>query len=305
MNRHVALLILFGAMAGIACAAAPLPDPATVKPVEIYRTNDYSEGAVVDRDGNIYISHGRVITRVSPDGRGTNWAATGAPNGHKILPDGTHLVCDGSRHAVLHLDASGVEIGVAATGKVGDLDIRTPNDLTLDLRGGFYFTDSVERTGAAYHVAADGAKRMIARDLDFPNGIALTPDRKCLYVGESQQNRVLVVDLKSPGVPAALPRVLIDLPVNRERPGKEFNQPDGMALDTEGRLWITHYGMKSVHVVDPAGKLLATYDGGNRLTSNICFAGPRFDQIYVTGGEPGALFRLDVGVPGIRLLSRP
>ena len=41
-----------------------------------------------------------------PDGpkKSDTWAETGAPNGHKILADGTHLICDASQHAVLHLD---------------------------------------------------------------------------------------------------------------------------------------------------------------------------------------------------------
>ena len=62
---------------------------------------------------------------------------------------------------------------------------------------------------------------------------------------------------------------------NQERPGPEWNQPDGMALDLEGRLWVAHYGMKAVHVLSPAGKLLGTYDGGNVTTSNVCFGGPQ------------------------------
>ncbi|MBI3910956.1 MAG: SMP-30/gluconolactonase/LRE family protein [Armatimonadetes bacterium] len=302
MTSLLILLLLFGLCAGIAWAAVPLPDPSTIRPVEVFRTNDYSEGAVVDYEGYLYISHEQIITRVSPDGQGTLWATASAPNGHRILPNGNHLVCDGDRHAVLHLDAHGNEIGVAASGTVDDLEIRLPNDLTLDPQGGFYFTDSIPETGAVYHVATDGKKTVVARNIDFANGIVLSANRQRLYCAESLQNRVLVIDLKAPGVPAGEPEVLVDLPANQEQPGTEWNQPDGMAFDAEGRLWIAHYGMKAVHVVDPSGQLLATYDGGNRLTSNLCFAGPRFDQVYVTGGEPGALFRLDVGVPGLRLL---
>jgi hypothetical protein len=36
-------------------------------------------------------------------------------------------------------------------------------------------------------------------------------------------------------------------------------------------------------------------------TSNVAFAGPAMDRLYVTGGEPGALFRLDL--PGVRGLT--
>ena len=84
-----------------------LPDSHSVKPTRIFQQGDYSEGVVVDYENNLYFSHGRIITMVAPDDTHRTWAETGAPNGHKIRADGTHLVCDASHHAVLHLDADG------------------------------------------------------------------------------------------------------------------------------------------------------------------------------------------------------
>ena len=65
-------------------------------------------------------------------------AKTPAPNGHKILEDGTHLVCD--KGAVLHLDADGKRLADASSECDGK-PLRNPNDLTIDPKGGFYFTD--------------------------------------------------------------------------------------------------------------------------------------------------------------------
>jgi gluconolactonase len=62
---------------------------------------------VFDHEGRGYISWGKSITQFTLDGKHSVWAETGAPNGHKILADGTHLVCDASRHAVLRLSAEG------------------------------------------------------------------------------------------------------------------------------------------------------------------------------------------------------
>ena len=279
-----------------------LPAPSTVEPQPVIITHDYTEGAVIDRDGNLYFSHGQIITRIRADGTVENWAETGAPNGHKILPSGEHLVCDGSRHGVLRLSADGSELGFAATGLSGDLEIRMPNDLSLDPAGGFYFTDSIAETGAVHYVAPDGSLHVIARNIDFANGVALSADQRRLLFAESLQNRILVVDLAAPGVPSGPPRVFAGLPRNEQMPGSEFNQPDGIAFDTAGRLWVAHYGMKAIHVLSPDGELLHTYNGGNRLTSNLCFAGPNLDIVYTTGGEPGGVFRLDVGVTGLRLL---
>ena len=91
--------------------------------------------------------------------------------------------------------------------------------------------------------------------------------------------------------------------LTQKGPGQIDNQPDGIALDAEGNLFVAHYGMRQVQVVSPEGKLLRTYSGGNLTTSNVAFAGPGMDQLYVTGGEPGALFRLDLqGAEGLVIL---
>src|SRR5215207_8680644 len=125
-------------------AAVSLPPESGVKAVKVAEVPGYSEGVVLDREGAVYISdvyHG-TIYRVAPaGGEPTAWARTGAPNGHKILADGTHLVCDGSRRAILRLDSAGKVMGEASQECDGK-PLRAPNDLTLDGKnGGFYFTD--------------------------------------------------------------------------------------------------------------------------------------------------------------------
>ncbi len=75
-------------------AARELPAESAVKPVEVVHTGDYTEGVVVDHEGNLYFSHEKIVTKVTKDGKASTWAVTGSPNGHKILADGTHLICD-------------------------------------------------------------------------------------------------------------------------------------------------------------------------------------------------------------------
>src|SRR5687767_15182538 len=87
--------------------AADLPDASKVEAVQLVLVPNYCEGVVFDHAGMGYISWGKSITRFTLDGKHEVWAETGAPNGHKILADGTHLVCDASQHAVLRFSADG------------------------------------------------------------------------------------------------------------------------------------------------------------------------------------------------------
>ncbi len=283
----------------------------TPRPIEIARVPSYCEGIVFDHGGNAYISHGRHITQVVFAGNSTTstsiWAETGAPNGHKILGDGTHLVCDASRHAVLHLDANGKLIGEASSECDGK-PLRGPNDLTLDPKGGFYFTDpggsEDKPIGTVHYVDPQGVTHLVADGLGYPNGIVLRPDGKTLLVGESVRNRILAYPVLTPGKVGPM-EVFADLP---GKEGEQIdNQPDGMALDKDGNLYVAHFGMRQVQVLDPRGKLIRRLPGGNLTTSNVAFSGPGMDQLFITGAlgkadsSQGALFRLDL--PGVRGLT--
>ena len=168
--------------------AGRLPPESAVKAVKVVEVPGYSEGVVFDRAGAAYISdvyHGKIY-RVTADGRAAVWAETGAPNGHKILPDGTHLVCDGSRRAVLRLDSAGKIMGEASSEYDGK-PLRAPNDLALDPRGGFYFTDPggsspANPVGTVHYVDPRGKTHLVADGLAFPNGIVLRPDAaRCVF----------------------------------------------------------------------------------------------------------------------------
>ena len=295
-------------------SASKLPPEKSVKLTKVVEIPAYCEGIVFDHSGNAYISDTQngIIYRITTDGRATPWAKTGAPNGHKVLADGTHLVCDGNHQAVLQLNANGGVLGKAASEYNGQ-PLRAPNDLTLDPKGGFYFTDpggSDEKNpiGTVHYVDANGRTHMVAQGLAFPNGIVLRPDGKSLLVGESKHNRILVYDVLAPGKVGPM-RVFANLPTKDE--GQIDNQPDGMCLDEDGNLYVAHYGMRQVQVLSPEGKLLRRYGAGNLTTSNVAFGGPNMDQLYITGAvgdekrSKGGLFSLDLkGVKGLKILPK-
>lgn len=296
-----------------AALAGALPADQDVKPVQIAEVPHYCEGVVFDYDGYLYVSdtQGKTIYRLKPgaNAKPEKWAETPAPNGHKVLADGTHLVCDA--HAVLHLDATGKTLGNASSACDGQ-PLRAPNDLTLDPKGGFYFTDpggsnAKKPIGTVHYVDGKGKTSLAVKGLAFPNGIVLRPEGKTLLVGESSNNRVLAFDVLEPGKLGPL-RIFANLPAKQ---GEQIdNQPDGMCLDEAGNLYVAHYGMRQVQVLSLEGKLLRRYVGGNLTTSNVAFGGPRMDQLYITGGlkaeaVAGGLFRLDLpGVPGLVILPK-
>src|SRR6516165_573998 len=195
-----------------------LPAGYAVKPVEVLIVPEYSEGIVFDHAGNAYISHGKVITQIGRDGRSRTWSETGAPNGHKILADGTHLVCDASHHAVLHLDANGKMLPPASKECDGK-PLRGPNDLTLDPRGGFYFTDPGDSSdknpiGTVHYVDPRGKTHLVAKGLAYSNGIVLRPDGKTLLVAESKHTRILAYPVLEPGKVGDM-KVFAELPVKQ------------------------------------------------------------------------------------------
>ncbi len=288
----------------VALTSANLSVPQeTVVPVEVARTDTYSEGPVFDKDGNLYVSHDRFISRVAPDGNVQIWAETGAPSGHKILADGTHIVCD---FELVRLDAAGKFLETVAT-DCGGQPIRKTNDLTLDSLGGVYFTDPGVATegaledekGKLCYVDADGATHLVAEKLGFPNGVILTPDGETLLVGEAMpgRNRILQFPVVSPGK-VGDSHVFAELP---SPPDDRFVSPDGMAFDRDGRLYVAHYGMGQIQVFDLEGRLVQSLPAGNTAVSNLAFGGPEMNQLYITGSRdffdtslPGFVYRLDL-----------
>jgi len=281
-----------------------------LRPIEVTRFHSFAEGIVFDSDGSGYVSHGRFISRIAPDGRRSIWAETGAPKGHKILADGTHLVCDEVRHAVLHLDPQGKILETASSHCDGK-PLACPRDLVIDPRGGFYFTDSGKagqpRAGSIHFVDRLGHTHLAAEDLHLPRGIAMRPDGKSLLVAEGMRNRILSYEVLGPGRLGPM-KVFADLPP-KER-GQIDNQPDGLCLDQHGNLYVAHYGMGTVEVLSRKGRFIRQYPAGLLGPSGVAFGGSKMDQLFISGGlgaegsSSGALFRMELQEKGLPLTPR-
>jgi gluconolactonase len=275
------------------------------EPVEVARSKTFTEGPVFDRQGNLYFSHREGIYKLPARGEIVEWIhdASAGFNGHKILPDGIHLVCASSKSAIWRLDASGKYLGDASSECDGK-PLKEPNDITLDAHGGFYFTDPggsrTEPAGSVYYVNQSGKTSRAAAGMIVPNGLVIDPSAKFLYVSETTPNRVLRFPLAGPGKLGRM-EVFANLP---KREGHQA-VPDGMAVDTKGNLYVAHLGTSHVLVLNPEGKLIQQLPGGNYDVSNLAFGGRNLDQLFITGSvgyrsnTEGRVYRLDLkGVKG-------
>ena len=286
---------------------------ATAQEVETFADlPDFGEGVVFDADGRMFASdpfNDRVIVFDDAGGFAT-WAKVSQPNGHKVLGDGTHVVQ--TPDGPLRLTAEGQSQGTVAPPEGVDPYL-TPNDLTPDGAGGFWFTDpgrfGEPDPGRVFHVDAGGTAALAAEGVDFPNGIALRGDGEMLLVGESRANRILAFPVEEPGR-LGEPSVLVTLPeVETTWTPSGRPEPDGMALDANGTLYVAHFGTPFVRRIAADGTMLDPIDTGAPSITNLAFA-PEGGALFVTAAvgptfqDGGRMLRIALpGVDGQPLLA--
>jgi len=294
----------------LAQTACGLPSAEHVVPEKVADLDGYSEGIVFDTAGVAYVSleHRRVVVRIAPGRSPEPWLDIDGPNGHRILPDGSHLIA--ARGGVFHVAADGRKLDSVVVRSTGGPEL-LPNDLALDGHDGFYVTAPADREedraagSRIFYVDSARQVREVASGFVYPNGIVVRPDGRALLVDDGGTNAVYRFDIVGPGD-------LRNQTLFASLPDSGRAYPDGMTLDAAGRLYVAHYGVGLVEVLAPDGRLLRRYPAGNQLASNVAFGGPGLGDLFVTGApedEQGAgiLTRLATGVRGRKgsALPRP
>jgi gluconolactonase len=165
----------------------------------------------------------------------------------------------------------------------------SPNDLVYHSNGDMYFTDppyglpkrfrdpgrEKEYCGV-YRLTADGEVSVQVEGIPRPNGIALSPDEKILYVGQSN-SRAANWHAYDVGADGNLTneRVFFD---DTASVGKLKGVPDGMVVDAQGNVWAT--GPGGVLIISPEGKLLGRLLTGE-ATANCTF-GEDGSTLFIT-----------------------
>jgi gluconolactonase len=208
-------------------------------------------------------------------------------NGLALTRDGDVLACthDTQTLSIFDID-SGARTTLPLT-YMGD-HFNSPNDVTVRSDGTIYFTDPDWQLGGranetgmtgVYRVAPGGTPELVEGTLDKPNGIALSPDERVLYVGSSG-NDVMRYDVADDGSTSG---------------GRVFASPggsDGMTVDCAGNLYVT---AGSVRVFDPEGNELGTITTAESPT-NVAFGGSERKTLFVTAQS--GVYAIEMNVAG-------
>ncbi|MCK7523104.1 MAG: SMP-30/gluconolactonase/LRE family protein [Ignavibacteriales bacterium] len=136
---------------------------------------------------------------------------------------------------------------------------------------------------------------LLAESLAFPNGIAFSPDSKKLFVCESALNRILTFNVNKDGS-------LSDKAIFAELPGGD---PDGIAFDIDGNLYVAHFGGGAIYVFSPEGIIKDKLITPGKKPSNVEFGGEDMRTLFITEDETNSVYSTQVETAGMKLLSAP
>ncbi len=184
--------------------------------------------------------------------------------------------------------------------------LNSPNDVVFSRAGDLFFTDppyglwklnadtakELDFNGV-YRLSTAGVLTLLTRELTFPNGIALSPDERTLYVAVSDPERPIwmAYALQADGT-LARGRVFFDGSA-LAKAGRQ-GLPDGMKVDAAGNVFAS--GPGGILVFSPHGKHLGTIATG-ALTANCAF-GDDGSTLYMTANHTLLRVRLRTKGPG-------
>ena len=204
-------------------------------------------------------------------------------DGNALDSQGRLYTCEAHARRVTRTDKKG-KIDVLAERFEGKR-LNAPNDIAVRHDNHVYFTDPAFGSQmdtrelsffGVYHITPKGELEVIARPKGRPNGIALSPDGKILYVTNSDEKKVYAYDLDRSGV-ASNERVLIS---------DIEGVPDGIRSDEKGNLYVA---ANAVLVYTPQGKFIRQIPLTEK-PSNLAFGDPDMQSLYVTART--SLYRL-------------
>jgi L-arabinonolactonase len=180
-----------------------------------------------------------------------------------------------------------------------------PNDAAMSRDGRFFVGTMAQKPdgtprGNLYRIDPDGSTHCLLDGLHVPNGLAVSPDNRTLYLSDSWASvrRIWAFDLDDRG-DISNRRLFFD---TASRAGR----PDGACVDAEGGYWSAAIDGGELLRLGPDGAVDKVVALPLRKPTKPCFGGPDLSTLYVTslsGGDDsvsaGALLAVSAGARGL------
>ena len=248
-------------------------------------------------DGPVWSPDKFLIYFDVPSNRMLRWAPPGKPevaredsggaSGAAYDAQGRLYVCETRTRRVVRFDKRG-KLEVLAERWNGKR-LNAPNDIAIRKDGNAYFTDPAFGSQSdsreldfhgVYRIDPKGEVTLVAQLRTRPNGIALSPNNRILYVSDADDHSIRAWDLDRAGVPSNERTVVT----------KIEGVPAGLRSDEKGNLYVAG---NFVYVYSPEGRLIRTIPLSEK-PSNIAFGDPDLQTLYITARTSVYRIRLDV-----------
>jgi sugar lactone lactonase YvrE len=190
---------------------------------------------------------------------------------------------------------------------------QSANEIVVDARGNIYLNGAdfnfvgseAPKPGYIKLVTPDGRLRQVADDIQFPNGMVITPDNRALIISESFAGRLTAFDIDADGG------------LSSRRVFAEGLGPDGICLDAEGAVWVGTADYSVVRVAEGGEVLQRVELRENRAPFALMLGGPDRRTLFImtaewhkadglknlerlaSGPRTGEILTLPVAVPGV------
>ncbi len=192
------------------------------------------------------------------------------PSGLGFRPDGSLLIASTENRQVLRYDGETVV-------SIADLTELVPaslGDMVIDDSGHAYIGSQASQAlggGVIVRLDPDDNATVVAEDLDFPNGMVITPDRKTLIVAESVGRRLSAFSIGEGGGLSGR-RVFAD--------GLD-GPPDGIALDADGGVWTAMTLAHQFERITEGGAVTDRIDMGDLVAIACTLGGPERRTLFL------------------------
>lgn len=251
----------------------------------------FTEGPAVNDAGELFFTDipNNRIHKVDAEGKVSVFAEdSGAANGLMMGPDGLLYAC---RHA------DGQIVRYSLDGKTRDVvvDGIKGNDLVLLHNGMGYCTDPDNKK--IFYFTIKGDKKEVDSGIEFPNGIMTSPDQTLLTVANTRGRFCYSYQIQPDGTLGAKQEYGWLHVTDHLQTGA-----DGMAVDTEGRMYVTT--SLGVQILDQLGRVnLILSKPKDAWLSNVIFGGPKRDVLYVTCGD--SVYKRRINATGVDSWKEP